>query len=440
MLNFVKVFNCLLNYCHTMDGMDRRIENKGLRKKHIWLGVTVLIFLLVLIHVVFGDKSSKLNVDQDRISIGEVQADKYQDYISVNGSVEPIQTIYLDAVESGRVEEILIEEGTKVQKGDVILKLSNYNLVLDISGNEADVARAVNDLKTARINIENQNTQTRINVLQLQYSLKKLTRQFENNRKLFSQNLISKEEFEFSKEQFEETTMQLDLQFQKFIRDSIYSKTRLAADEESIERMQNNLHLTRRRLDNLDIKAPVDGELATLNPEVGEVINYGTRVGTINILDSYKMRVLIDEHYITRINRGLPADFDFAGHKNTLRIVKIYPEVSNGTFAVDMEFTSAIPEQIRIGQTARIRLELGESEDALLLPKGGFYQNTGGQWVYIIDPSGEYAYRQKVRLGRQNPRFYEVLEGLEPGDKVIISDYENFGNADKLMLKNKNKN
>lgn len=421
-----------------MDSMDRKIEKKGLRKKHIWIGSAVLVFLLVLIQVVFGDKSSKLNVDQDRISIGEVQADKYQDYISVNGSVEPIQTIYLDAVESGRVEEILIEEGTKVQKGDVILKLSNYNLVLDISGNEADVARAVNDLKTARINIENQNTQTRINVLQLQYSLKKLTRQFENNRKLFSQNLISKEEFEFSKEQFEETTMRLDLQYQKYIRDSIYSKTRLAADEESIERMLNNLHLTRRRLDNLDIKAPVDGELATLNPEVGEVINYGTRVGTINILDSYKMRVLIDEHYITRINRGLPGDFDFAGKKNTLRIVKIYPEVSNGTFAVDMEFTSEIPEQIRIGQTARIRLELGESEDALLLPKGGFYQNTGGQWVYIIHPSGEYAYKQKVRLGRQNPRFYEVLEGLEPGDKVIISDYENFGNADKLMLKNKN--
>jgi HlyD family secretion protein len=189
-------------------------------------------------------------------------------------------------------------------------------------------------------------------------------------------------------------------------------------------------------LDNLDIKAPVDGELATLNPEVGEVINYGTRVGTINILDSYKMRVLIDEHYITRINRGLPADFDFAGQKNTLRIVKIYPEVSNGTFAVDMEFTSPIPEQIRIGQTARIHLELGESEDALLLPKGGFYQNTGGQWVYVIDPSGAFAVRQKVRLGRQNPRFYEVLEGLEPGDKVIISDYENFGDADKLILKN----
>jgi HlyD family secretion protein len=189
-------------------------------------------------------------------------------------------------------------------------------------------------------------------------------------------------------------------------------------------------------MEDLDIKASVDGELATLNPEIGEVINYGTRVGTINILDSYKMRVMIDEHYITRISRGLPADFDFAGQKNTLRIIKIYPEVQNGTFAVDMEFTSQIPEQIRIGQTARIHLELGESEDALLLPKGGFYQSTGGQWVYVIDPSGHIAEKRKVRMGRQNPRFYEILEGLEPGEQVIISDYENFGNVDKLLLKN----
>ena len=422
-----------------MDGMDRKIEKKRFGKKQIWLSIAVLLFILVLIQVVFGDKSSRLNIEEDKITIGVVTSGKYQDYISVNGTVEPIQTIYLDAVESGRVEQILIEEGTRVKKGDVILRLSNYNLLLDISGNEADVARAVNDLKTARINLENQNIQTRSNILQLEYSLKKYERQFKNNQKLISQSLISKEEFEYSKELYDETKMQLDLQRQKFLRDSTYTITRIASDEESIERMQKNLNLTRRRMEDLNIKAPVDGELATLNPEVGEVISYGTRVGTINILDSYKMRVLIDEHYITRINRGLTADFDFAGRKNTLRIVKVYPEVQNGTFAVDMAFTSAIPEQIRIGQTARIHLELGESEDALLLPKGGFYQKTGGQWVFLVDRSGEYAVKHKVSLGRQNPRYYEVLEGLKPGDRVIISDYENFGEADKLILK-RNKN
>jgi HlyD family secretion protein len=421
-----------------MEGMDRKIEKKGLRKKHIWIAIGGLVFLLILLQMAFGDKSSKLNVEKDKITIGEVIAGKYQDYISVNGTVEPIKTVYLDAVESGRVEEILIEEGTMVKKGDVILRLSNYNLLLDISGNEADVSRAVNDLKTARINLENQNLQTRSTILQLEYQLRKLERQFNNNKKLITQDLISKEEFAYSKEQYDETTMQLDLQRQKYVRDSVYTKTRIQSDEESIERMQNNLQLTRRRLEDLDIKAPVDGELATLHPEVGEVINYGTRIGTINILDSYKMRVMIDEHYITRISRGLPADFDFAGQKNTLRIIKVYPEVQNGTFAVDMEFTSPIPEQIRIGQTARIRLELGESENALLLPKGGFYQSTGGQWVFVVNREGNIAERRKVRMGRQNPRFYEILEGLEPGEQVIISDYENFGDADKLILK-KNK-
>jgi len=419
-----------------MEGMDRKIEKKRFGKKQIWLGIAILLVLLILFQMIFGDKSSKLNVEQDKITIGEVQKGKYQDYISVNGTVEPIQTVYLDAVESGRVEKILIEEGTRVKKGDVILNLSNYNLLLDISGNEADVSRAVNDLKTARLNLENQNLQTRSTILQLQYQLKKLERQFINNQKLITQNLISREEFEVSKEQYEETKMQIDLQKQKFIRDSVYTITRLSSDEGTIERMQMNLNLTRRRMDDLNIKAPVDGELASLLPEIGEVINYGTRVGTIHILDSYKMRVLIDEHYITRISRGLPADFEFAGKKNLLRIVKVYPEVQNGTFAVDMKFTSEIPQQIRIGQTARIHLELGESEDALLLPKGGFYQSTGGQWVYVVDTSGDYARKYKIRLGRQNPRFYEVLEGLNQGDKVIISDYENFGDADKLILKN----
>ena len=418
-----------------MSSMDRKIEKKKFGKKQIWLSIAALLVLLVIFQIIFGDKSSKLNVEQDKITVGKVQHGKYQDYISVNGTVEPIQTVYLDAVESGRVDKILIEEGTRVKKGDVIITLSNYNLLLEISSNEADVARAVNDLKTARISLENQNLQTRSNILELQYRLKKLERQLNNNQKLIKDNLISKEEFEYSKEQYEETKIKLDLQKQKYVRDSVYTITRLATDEESIQRMQQNLNITRRRLDDLNIKAPVDGELATLNPEVGQVINYGTRVGTINILDSYKIRVLIDEHYITRISRGLPADFDFAGRKNLLQIVKVYPEVQGSTFAVDMKFTSQIPKQIRIGQTARIHLELGESEEALLLPRGGFYQSTGGQWVYVIDKSGEYAKKQTIRLGRFNPRYYEVLDGLKADDQVIISDYENFGDADKLILK-----
>jgi HlyD family secretion protein len=419
-----------------MDAMDRKIEKKGLPRRYIWIGVVALIILMMIAKIVLGDKSSRLNVDEEKFAVAEVIYDKYQDFISVNGTVEPIQTIYLDAVEAGRVEEILIEEGNRVKEGDIIIRLSNYNLLLDISGNEADVSRAINDLKTTRINLENQKIQTKSLILELQYRFRKLERQFNNNDKLFAENHISREDFEVSRELFEEAKLQFELQKQKYARDSAYMITRIESDEESIERMQKNLILTRRRLENLDIRAPHDGELAALYPEVGEVINYGSRVGTINILESYKMRAEIDEHYIARINRGLKGDFSFAGGKYTLEIIKVYPEVKNGTFAVDMKFTSEIPAQIRIGQTARIYLELGESEPALLVPRGGFYQSTGGQWIYVIDPSGRMAVKRAIRIGRQNPTHYEVIEGLIAGEKVIVSGYENFGENDKLIIKN----
>ncbi len=417
------------------EGMDRIIEKRGLSRRKKWLIALAVFFLVIVIPSLTRHRSSKLNVEKDKVSIGEVVFGKYQDFISVNGIVEPFTTVYLDAVESGRVEEILIDEGPRVRKGDVILRLSNYNLLLDISGNEAEVSRAVNDLKTARINLENQQLQTRASILELQYSLKALERQLQNNQKLFEGNYISREEFELSKEKTEEARLQLELLKQKYVSDSLYIRSRLESDEESIERMQNNLVLTRRRLANLEIRAPVDGELATLNPEIGQVIGYGTRMGTINVLDAYKMRVTIDEHYITRIARGLKGEFNFAGASHILEISKVYPEVSNGSFVVDMEFTGEVPSQIRIGQTARIRLELGESDDALLLPKGGFYQSTGGQWVYVVDPSGDYATRRDIQLGRQNPNFYEVLGGLSAGEKVVISGYESFGNADKMIFK-----
>ncbi len=419
-----------------MEGMDRKIEKKGIDKKYYWIGGISLLLLIAFIKIMFGDTSSKLNVDTDKITIREVIYDKYQDYISVNGTVEPIKTIYLDAIEGGRVEEILIDEGNMVKKGDVIIKLSNTNLLLEISNNEATVARAINDLKATQINLENQKITSETRILDLQYQLLKLKRTYEQYDRLMTDNHISKEEYEYAREQYELTIKQLELQKQKYQHDSMYMRSRIRSDEESIRRMQNNLELVRGRLENLDIKAPVDGELATLNPEIGEVVNHGSRIGTINILDSYKMRVEIDEHYIARINRGLKGDFEFAGNNHHLIITKVYPEVRSGTFAVDMEFTSEIPSQIRIGQTARIRLELGATEDALLLPKGGFYQSTGGQWVYVVNESDNQAVKREIRIGRQNPRFYEVLEGLQEGEKVIISNYDNFGNMDKLILKN----
>ncbi|MFO7659131.1 MAG: efflux RND transporter periplasmic adaptor subunit [Bacteroidales bacterium] len=419
-----------------MEGMDRKIEKKGIDKKYYWIGGISVVLLFALIKILFGDNSSKLNVDSGKITIREVVFDKYQDYISVNGRVEPIKTIFLDAIEGGRVEEIIMEEGSMVEKGVVILKLSNTNLLLEISNNEATVARAINDLKSAKINLDNQRINNETRILDLKYQLLKLKRTYEYNKVLTKDNLVSKEEYEYSREQYELTMKQLELQKQKHIDDSIYIYNRIRADEESIKRMQKNLELVRGKLENLQIKAPVDGELALLNPEIGEVISYGSRIGTVNILDSYKMRVDIDEHYIARIGRGLKGEFEFAGNNYKLVITKIYPEVRNGTFGVDMKFTGEIPKQIRIGQTARIRLELGASEDALLLPKGGFYQDTGGQWVYVVIENGNLAVKRNIKIGRQNPGYYEILEGLQQGEKVIVSNYNIFGNMDKLILKN----
>ena len=419
-----------------MDGMDRKIEKKkGLSKRSIWIIVGSGILILVIYNIFFGDKSSKLNVDIEKITIEAVKKDIFQDYIAVQGVVEPIQTIFLDAVEGGRVEEILREEGSMLKAGEPIIRLSNNNLILEISNNEAAVARAVSELRTARLMMEQQMLNSNIQILELSKQLNKEKRAYEKNQILFKENHISEEAFQQSKEDYFTSGKLLALYIENHTNDSLYRGVQVSTLEESVERMTISMELTRKRLDNLSIKAPVNGELATLNPEIGEVVNYGTRVGTINILDSYKLRVDIDEHYIARIERGLIGACDFSGVTYPAKLVKIYPEVQNGRFAVDMIFTEDVPEQIRIGQTSRIKLELGESQPGILLSKGGFFQNTGGQWVYVLDRSGDYAVKRNISIGRQNPRFYEILDGLQEGEMVIISSYDNFGNADKLVLK-----
>ncbi len=416
--------------------MDRIIEKKGwFRKKYILPGIIAIIIIFFSLNILLSKNESKLNVEEDKITIEKVVSDYFQDYIAVIGTVQPIRTIFLDAIEGGRVEEILIEEGNQVKTGDIILRLSNNNLLLEISNIEAQVSRAINDLKTTRVNLENLLINLKVELLNLHYNILDLERKFNNNKILFENNHISKEEFQLSNEQYQFAIERMALLKEKYKQDSISMKTRIASGEAQVERMQKNLTYVMRRLEALEIKAPVNGELATLNPEIGEVINYGSRIGTINILDSYKMRVDIDEHYIARIIKGLKGEFEFAGDNHQLIIKKIYPEVQNGRFAVDMEFISKIPEQIRIGQTARVKLELGESKIGLLVPRGGFYQSTGGQWIYVVDPSDNFAEKRNIRIGRQNPKYYEVLEGLEIGEKVIVSGYDNFGDADKLILK-----
>ncbi len=419
-----------------MDGMDRKIEKKrGLTRKNIWYILFVALMLTVLGVIIFGDKSSKYNLDVSRITIEEVKRDIFQDYITVQGTVEPITTIYLDAVEGGRVEEILIEEGNMVKEGEVILRLSNDNLLLEITNNEAQVVRAINELRTARLQMDQTRLSYKQQIIELEITVTQARRMYENNKILMDQEHISREEFDQSKERYMSSEELLELLKENYRNDSIYRSIQISSLESSVNSMEQSMRIIRRRLDNLNVRATANGELASLNPEIGEVITYGTRVGTINILESYKLRVDIDEHYIARIQRKLTGECDFASVPYTGIITKIYPEVQNGRFAVDMVFTDEVPEQIRIGQTSRIRLQLGESKEGVLLTKGGFYQTTGGQWVFVLDESEEFAVKRDISIGRQNPRYYEVLGGLEPGEKVIVSSYQNYADHDKLILK-----
>ena len=416
--------------------MDRVIEKKKWTlKKVLWIGGGSALVLLIGYYLIFGDKSSRLNVEVDKITIEEVKEDLFRDYITVIGTVAPIQTIYLDATESGsRVEEIVKEEGSKVKQGDVIVRFSNTSLILDISNNEANVSRTTNELRSTRLQMEKQTLETRSQLLDLMFNLKEKERTFRNNEKLFQQNHISREEYERSKEAFELTSEKISLFRDSWKQDSMFRLTQLRTLEDDAERLQKNLIVVRKRLEALEFRAPVSGELAALNLEVGQVIGMGTRMGTIHVLDSYMLKVDIDEHYISRIVRGLYGQCEFAGSKFKGEIKKVYPEVRNGRFTVDMVFTDDVPSSIRIGQTSRINLELGESQKAVLIPRGGFYQSTGGQWIFVVDPSGSFATKRNIRINRQNPRHYEVVEGLVPGEKVIVSSYDNFGNVDKLVL------
>ncbi|MDX9853897.1 MAG: HlyD family efflux transporter periplasmic adaptor subunit [Tenuifilaceae bacterium] len=416
--------------------MDRVIEKKKWTlKKVLWIGGGSALVLLIGYYLIFGDKSSRLNVEVDKITIEEVKEDLFRDYITVIGTVAPIQTIYLDATESGsRVEEIVKEEGSKVKQGDVIVRFSNTSLILDISNNEANVSRTTNELRSTRLQMEKQTLETRSQLLDLMFNLKEKERTFRNNEKLFQQNHISREEYERSKEAFELTSEKISLFRESWKQDSMFRLTQLRTLEDDADRLQKNLVVVRKRLEALEFRAPVSGELAALNLEVGQVIGMGTRMGTIHVLDSYMLKVDIDEHYISRIVRGLYGQCEFAGSKFKGEIKKVYPEVRNGRFTVDMVFTDKVPSSIRIGQTSRINLELGESQKAVLIPRGGFYQSTGGQWIFVVDPSGSFATKRNIRINRQNPRHYEVVEGLVPGEKVIVSSYDNFGNVDKLVL------
>ncbi|MEA1876917.1 MAG: HlyD family efflux transporter periplasmic adaptor subunit [Bacteroidota bacterium] len=416
--------------------MDRIIENKSKkRKKILWISGAVLISALIVYQLVWADHSSKLNVDRDKITISEVIEDDFLDYMTATGAVEPIATIYLDVIEGGRIEYIFIEEGSMVKKEDVILQLSNPDLNLRILTNQANLAEQENRLRDTKLMMEQQKIELRRQIIQLEFEQIRLKREFGRNLIFFDKGLISEEEYLLSEENYKLSEQTLVLFKERAAQDSIFRATQVNNLEDALSRMHDNLALVKDKLESLNVKAPIDGQLGTLDAEIGQTITNGFRLGQIHVLDDYKVMAPLDEHWIDRIRVGLACTLERNNQSFSLNITKVYPEVRNGRFEVDMEFSDEKPNNIRTGQTYRIRVELGKPEKALQILKSGFYSTTGGQWIYVVDPSGAFATKRNITTGKMNPRYYEILDGLEAGEKVIISSYDTFGDNDKLILK-----
>jgi len=416
--------------------MDRIIENKSKkRRKILWISAAALLIILIAYLLFFSDHTSKLNVERDKITISEVVQNDFLDYITVTGTVEPLTTIYLDAIEGGRVEQILIEEGSMVNKGDIILRLTNPDLNLRILTSQADLAEQENRLRDTKIMMEQQRIELRRQIIQYEFDLIKLNRVFQSNKTLFNQGLIPEQEYLLSKENYELTQQTIQLFKEKSVQDSLFRATQVKSLEGALDRMQDNIQLVKDKLESLQVKAPVTGQLGSLDVEIGQNIISGYRLGQIHILDNFKVAAEIDEHWIDRIKIGLPATYERNDQNFSLNIIKVYPEVRAGRFRFDMEFSGVKPDNIRTGQSYRINVELGQPVNAIQVLKGGFFESTGGQWIFVVDPSGKFAEKRTIKTGRMNSLYYEILDGLQPGEKVVTSSYTSFGKNEKLILK-----
>ena len=396
-----------------------------------WFCAIMAGFILWL---VFRDDASTLRVDADTLAISEVTEGEFNDYIRISGQVQPMTTIQISPQEGGVVQEIIIEEGSKVKAGDEIIRLSNDNLDLQILNSEAELAEKENLLRNTLISMEQQRLSVRQEKLQLQIDVKRLQRAYEQNKALFEEKLIAREAYLRSWEDYKMAAGRLELVNERAEQDSLYRSIEISRMEESLENMRLNMQMIRRRKDNLTIKAPIDGELGLLDVVLGQSIGSGIRIGQINELGSYKIEAQIDEHYIDRVSAGLSASFERQNESYDAVIRKVYPEVREGKFKADFKFSGEQPANIRTGQTYYLNLQLGQPEKAILIPRGTFYQKTGGKWIYVVSPEGGKAVRREIRIGRQNPRFYEVLEGLQPGEQVITSGYDSFGDNEVLVF------
>ena len=419
--------------------MDKVIEKKKgfavvftRRALPYWAGVLVAWFVLWL---VFRDNSSILRVNADTLALGDVVVGEFNDYIRVTGQVQPMTTIQISPLEGGVVQEIVTEEGGKVKKGDVILVLSNEGLDLQILNSEAELAEKENLLRNTMISMEQQKLSVKQEILQLRVEVRRCRRTYESARDLFAEKLISKEEWLKAEEDYMLAKDRLDLVETRAQQDSLYRAVEIDRMTESLQNMRLNMKMIRKRKDNLTIKAPIDGELGLLDVALGQSIAAGVKVGQINNLDSYKIEALVDEHYIDRVVAGLEAKFERQNESYGTVIRKVYPEVREGKFKTDFKFSGEQPANIRTGQTYYLNLQLGQPEQTLLIPRGTFYQKTGGRWIYVLTPDGTQAVKREIRIGRQNPQYYEVLDGLAAGEKVIVNGYDNIGETDVLIFR-----
>lgn len=416
--------------------MDKIIERKkGFQRKHIIWIVGGIVFLFLVFQLTMGDFKSVYRTEKERLSIGRVEEGIFNDYITLTGQVEPISTIYLDAVEGGRVMERLIEEGAMVRKGDVILKMENRQLYQTILDSEAALAEKENYLRNTRISFETEWVQSKRSILDSEYRLARKKRTYQQYQSLLNEGLLAREDFIQSEEDYQYEKRLLEINRIKERNDSTIRATSMMTLDLDLKKMREMLLLVRERIDNLNVRAPVEGQLGMLEAEIGQSITQGQRIGQINVLTDYKVTAMIDEHYVDRVKRELKASVDRQGSIHQLVVRKVYPEVRNGQFKTELVFQSDKPDNIRTGQTYHIRLELGESQKGILLPRGAFFQSTGGQWVFVLNSDGTEATKRPIRIGKQNPLYFEVLEGLMPGEQVITSSYELFGNHDRIVLR-----
>ena len=415
--------------------MDIQLEKKkGLQKKHIPYVAGGVLFVILLGWIIFGDHASTLKVDARGISIGNVTREQFNDFFRMDGQVQPITVVQLSPEEGGIVQEKVVEEGAQVKKGDIIVRLSNSNLDLQILNAEAELAEKQNFLRNTQVTMEQDKLTNQMEKLQYDMDMNRARRSFNQQEQLYKENLIAKEDYLKAKEDFELASQKHALITERLRQDSISRTIQMDEMEASLANMRKNILLIRERKENLNVRSQIDGELGLLDVVLGQSINPGQKIGQINDLSDYKIEAMIDEHYIDRVKPGLSAAFERQGSSFDLTVRKVYPEVRDGKFRTDFVFTGERPDNIRSGQTYYINLELGQPTESIIIPKGTFFQSTGGSWIFVLDPDGKKACRGSIKIGRQNPQYYEVLEGLEAGEKVIVSSYESYKDNEVLVL------